>query len=152
MPSAPHTIEVEQVHSSEHQSELGLALDVARNTLEHRRAVVRRAFLTERRERRQQALRGLCAWYERICVDPEYDRSPPDDGLSILLTMAISVNQGENPDLATAYRLIRLAQEVATARASSFGDHHENGVERARLELAIRFVHEPIYSPQFCRT
>ena len=58
---------------------------IAHSALEHWRWAVRGVPFTASSDEARIALRGLAAWYERICVDDAYDNPAPADGLDSLM-------------------------------------------------------------------
>lgn len=75
----PHVSEQETA-SSAITSSSETAFAMARIALDRRRAAVRSVLLTARSEDTRVALRGLAAWYERMCVDAGYCNAPPNRG------------------------------------------------------------------------
>jgi len=87
------------------------------------------------------ALRGLAAWYERICVDDTYDNPAPADGLDALTA------QERGPDHLLLRRdvvshwAVRVAEELAEWRRrglASDGDPAVTLLAYAKLDLALR--------------
>jgi len=113
--------------------------ELARATIEYLRSTVRSALLGGPSDAGQEtALRGLEAWYERICADRDYCNRPPEDGLKALTDLGRgSAERGRR--LALAFRAIRLAGELALFRAGSWQDPPPESlpVARARMELAL---------------
>ena len=113
---------------------------LARSALEYWRHPVRRVLLAVSVDRDAVALRGLAAWYERLCVDVDYAQNAPDEGLDALVTLRSSFDAMVAHDLLVTYWAIRVAEELATCRARCWSDadgSDDAGVALAKLELAL---------------
>lgn len=92
------------------------------------------------------ALLGLSAWYERLCVDPEYTMSGPQEGIDAL-HHATQLNSSQTGDESLmAWWAVRVAEEVVQCRrllrstdASECTDL-ENAL--SRLEVALQGGHD----------
>jgi len=127
-------------------------LAVAHTTLERWRKAVRSALLSaEGPEVSLRALRGLAAWYERMCVDSDYHNPPPQEGLGALVLLGgTSELSPRSSQLASAHKAIRLAQELAACRAqwhSDEGASSQGETALTRLELALHAASEAPRSP-----
>jgi hypothetical protein len=87
------------------------------------------------------ALRGLVTWYERICVDDEYDSPAPADGLDAL---AAHEHDADPPLLwrdLVFHWAVRVAQELAECRRPGLaanGDPAASLLAHTKLDLALR--------------
>jgi len=112
---------------------------VARSALEHWRWALRGVPFTASSDEARIALRGLAAWYERICVDGTYDNPAPADGLDALTA------QEREPDHlrrdVVSHWAVRVAEELAEWRRrglASDGDPAVTLLAYAKLDLALR--------------
>ena len=93
------------------------------------------------------ALRGLSAWYERLCVDHEYAMPGPADGIEALHRSSQLITEPPSEVVITAWWAVRLAQEVVECRRLlRFTDDDAEGVglevAAARLEVALHGAQE----------
>jgi hypothetical protein len=92
------------------------------------------------------ALRGLSAWYERLCVDDQYAMSGPADGIEALHRITHLTTELPTQEMLTAWWAVRVAEEVAECRrlVASSDDADGIGLEVAmsRLEVAVYGGHE----------
>ena len=120
--------------------------ELATTTIEYLRSTVRSALLGGPSDAgRNTALRGLEAWYERICADRDYCNRPPEEGVKALTDLEHgSAEPGRR--LALAFKAIRLAGELALFRAGSRQDPSPDSlpVALARMELALSEVSETL--------
>jgi hypothetical protein len=128
--------------ASEDDNTIESTLAVARSALERWRWAVRGTpFITDNSDDTQKALRGLVAWYERICVDDTYDSPAPSDGLEALATH----QPGPESPLRRRYLIchwaVRVAEELADWHRRVYagdGDAAAIGLAHAKLDLALR--------------
>jgi hypothetical protein len=134
-------LEVSEVADRSLAAEFEMASAVARSALDHWRHVVRTVLLTASFDGNQSALRGLAAWYERMCVDAGYCNAAPDEGLIALLALEVA---GDGPfarRLMVTHSVFRIAQELAACRAqwrSADRELKTTDLALAKLELALR--------------
>ena len=116
--------------------------ELARTTIEYLRTTVRSVLLGGPSDAGQDtALRGLEAWYERICADGDYCNRPPVEGVKALTDLGHGSAEPERR-LALAFRAIRLAGELALFRAGSRQDPPAKAlpVALARMDIALSEV------------
>ncbi|HXX90314.1 MAG TPA: hypothetical protein VEI83_08840 [Acidimicrobiales bacterium] len=90
------------------------------------------------------ALRGLAAWFERLCVDPDYRNPPPDEGMAALAALGASPGASPAGRVAAAGRAVRLARALSACRhAWSIGDPGDRMAALAELELAVEGTTSP---------
>jgi hypothetical protein len=87
------------------------------------------------------ALRGLSAWFERVCIDGDYVTTAPAEGIDALHHIT-----QQSPDLSTghatvAWWSVRVAEDIVKCRQllrpSDTIDDIDLDVAFARLELAL---------------
>jgi hypothetical protein len=85
------------------------------------------------------ALRGLVAWYERLCVDGGYANPPPADGMDALFQTEQERSSATAQGLVGARWAIRVAEELANCRqlVSQGDDERAAAVGLSRLEIAL---------------
>ncbi len=113
---------------------------MARSALDHWRYAVRTALLTTRSDDTGTALRGLAAWYERMCVDADYGNPAPDEGLAALRALADTPTASIGPQLELTYWALHVAQELAACRAqwlSADQGQTTIGIALAKLDVAL---------------
>lgn len=116
------------------------ACAVARSALERRRGAVRSVLLSANSEETRVALRGLAAWYERMCVDPDYGKAPPEEGVRALIALGDEEPKPIKRQLAVAYWAIRVAQELASCQvrwSSEDSTPDELQLALTKLDLAL---------------
>lgn len=124
-----------------HALRLEIAVEVARVSLDRRRGVVRSALLAALSEDRRAALRGLAAWYERMCVDPHYCNNAPEEGTNLLMALAQEDHEPAHRRFKITYWAVRVAEQLANCRArlaAKGSTPEELDVELAKLDLAFR--------------
>jgi hypothetical protein len=92
--------------------------------------------------KRSEAIRGLAAWYERVCLDGDYTEAPPREGLDIVVDELALAAQPYDilRALARAHWAIRVAEELSNWRQclrSSGPGSSPLGLATNRLELAL---------------
>lgn len=118
---------------------------VARCALDRRRAAVRSVLLAFRSEDTGVALRGLAAWYERMCVDSDYGNAPPEEGVRALMAMGDEEDKPVTRQLVLTYWAVRVAEEVASCRrrwCSKDSTPDDLQVALAKLDLALHGAFE----------
>jgi len=88
----------------------------------------------------QRDLRGLVAWYERVCVDESYAARPPVGGMHALLIAECERSASTAKGLVVARWAIRVAEEVVNLRSTLAWHQDEEAlsVAQGRLELALQ--------------
>ena len=84
--------------------------------MERWRRTVRALPLLAGSDERRVALRGLSAWYERLCVDGEYAMPGPADGIEALHHSAQVNTDPPTEEITTAWWAVRVAEEVVECR------------------------------------
>jgi hypothetical protein len=113
---------------------------IARSALEHWQWAVRGAPFTARSNEARTSLRGLAAWYKRICLDDNYDSPAPADGLNALAAQEREPDQYLLRGAVVTHWSVRVAQELAEFRRKE----HTSGLEQtallasAKLDLALQ--------------
>jgi len=88
-------------------------------------------------EEHRTALRGLVAWYERVCADERYASFPPVEGMEALLLVEHERSGATARGLVAARWAVRVADAVAKCRQVSDGDDQARVVALAKLEVAL---------------
>ena len=104
------------------------------------RRMVRAQLLALDRGDARLALRGLAAWFERMCNDPEYRNPPPEEAMVALAVLGNSSPLSWVDHLAALCRVIHLARELAACRQVwSVGDQDLDArvVALTKLELTL---------------
>jgi len=120
-------------------------IDIAEEAADALRAwqrQVREALVILDNAKYSEAIRGLCAWYERVFFDGEYAETPPREGLDAIVDELALVAQpyDELRALARAHWAIRVAEELVGWRQSlqsSGPGSSPLGLASNRLELAL---------------
>jgi len=116
---------------------------VACSALDHWRYAVRTVLLTARTDEAGTAMRGLAAWYERMCGGIDYGNPAPEQGLSALVALAEAGNGLIGDQLVLTYWALRVAQELAACRAEwSSAEHATIDVALAKLDVALLGAYE----------
>jgi hypothetical protein len=114
---------------------------VAVAALERWRGTVRALHLRADSDELRVSLRGLVAWYERLCVDGEYATPAPAEGMMALPQIALLVVGSPSEEIVRAWWAVRLAEEVVACRQllKCGGDTSEDdlGVALSQLEVAM---------------
>lgn len=95
---------------------------VASSTLECWQWAVRRVPVTASSDEARIALRGLAAWYARICVDDTYDSPAPSEGLDALTAQARGPDRLLLQRDVVSHWAVRVAQELAGSRRALASD------------------------------
>ena len=99
------------------------------------------------------ALRGLVAWYERVCVDERFIGDPPEDGMDALSQLGQSHVRPPSDPFVTAQSAILVAAELVDYRkllgeyrrlaaTGQVSDHELEEQAGKQLEAATRSVRE----------
>jgi hypothetical protein len=125
---------------SERHSAAEASTALARSALEHWRWAVRGVPFTASSSEACTALRGLTAWYERICVDDLYDHPAPADGLDALTALERGSDLDLSRRVVVTHWAVRVAQELAGCRRGlrHDGDLAAAFLERSKLDLALQ--------------
>jgi len=87
------------------------------------------------------ALRGLSAWFERVCVDADYVTEAPADGIEALHRITRLNTGTPAPEVLVAWWVVRVAHEVVKCRRRlrSMGDRNtmDLPVALSQLELSL---------------
>jgi len=101
--------------------------------------------LTAQSEDQETKLRGLVAWYERVCGDDRYSSAAPVEGIEALLAIALGSTL-HDLFVSMAREAIRVAEELVRYRQlmrdSGRADPRSREIARARLELSISTARE----------
>jgi hypothetical protein len=87
------------------------------------------------------ALLGLVAWYERICVDDQYDSPAPVEGLAVLTARERAPNSVLTHRVVVTYWAVRVAQELAEFRRRRITFEDDPAavlLAHTKLDLAVR--------------
>jgi len=92
------------------------------------------------------SLRGLAAWYERLCLDGEYATPAPAECVEAL-PQIVQLMKGAPPDeVVNAWWAVRVAEEVVSCRRLLWPQADTSGtsfeVALAQLEIAMHGWHE----------
>lgn len=92
------------------------------------------------------ALRGLVAWYERVCVDERYANPPPADGLGALMLTEQERSAATAEGFLVAWWAIRVAEELVRCRQLAQEERGEAAVSvgLARLDVSLQTALERI--------
>jgi len=120
-------------------------IDIAEDAADALRAwqrQVRDALIVLDTAKYSEAIRGLCAWYERVFFDGEYAEAPPRAGLDAIVDELALAAQPYDilRALARAHWAIRVAEELSNWRQclrSSGPESSPLGLATNRLELAL---------------
>ena len=118
-----------------------LSKTVARSALEHWQWAVRGVLFTSPSDGARTALRGLAAWYDRICVDETYDNPAPVDGLDALTAEERGPDSLLLRHVVVAHWAVRVAQELAECRRRGHGgdgDPAATLLAHTKLDLALQ--------------
>lgn len=121
-------------------TEVHMAAAVARSALDHWRHIVRASLLTAPLDGVQSALRGLAAWYERMCIDPDHCNPAPPEGLAASVALERTAVGPTERRIEVTHWAVRVAQELAAYRAqfSSTGESPVAiGLALAKLDVAL---------------
>jgi len=114
---------------------------VARSALEHWLWAVRGVPFMASSDEERTALRGLAAWYERVCIDDAYDNPAPADGLDALTAQEHGPDQLPLRRSVVPHWAVRVAQELTEWRRRGLaidGDPAATVLAYAKLDLALR--------------
>ncbi len=124
---------------------LGRATMVAVAAIECQRRRIRTLPLLAGSDELHVPLRGLTAWYERLCEDCDYATPPPAEGLEALPRVAQHITGSARKEIGTAWWAVRVAQEVVACRQLLGSQDHANG---SSFELALSRLETAMYGWQ----
>jgi hypothetical protein len=87
------------------------------------------------------SLRGLVAWYERLCIDREYATPAPAEGIDALPRVTLDA-EAPSYEAVTAWWAVRVAEEVVACRRLL---GNENDVHGAEFEVALSQLEIAMY-------
>jgi hypothetical protein len=113
----------------------------ARGALQQWEWALREVALEASSDVARTALRGLSAWYERMCVDDTYADPAPADGLDALTAQERAPHTLTRPRVLVTHWALRVAQELAGFRKQGQacgGDPAAAYLAHAKLDLALQ--------------
>lgn len=119
-----------------------LALSSAAAVIQRWRTWVRALAIMEGQSEKSTELRGLAAWYERLCADERYSNPPPSDAIEALHWLERRGSGIGRERLAGIHGAVRVGEELTRYRRTAQDQRDElaHTVAVSRLELALHTV------------
>jgi hypothetical protein len=129
------------------ESAAEVSASLARCSLEQWQWAIRELPLKATSDPARTALRGLAAWYERMCAEDTYGDPAPMDGLDALTAQEREPGNLVLQRVVVTHWSVRVAQELAGFRRQGLAGDNDlaaASLAHAKLDLALRVAFDRV--------